>query len=400
MSKQTKYMENDLLAARMADIAPFHVMKILARARKLEAEGKNIVHMEVGEPDFSTPDVITQAGIDALRNGKTRYTPATGLPILKEKIAEHYQQRFGVNLNPERVIVTPGSSGALQLLMSLLINPGEQVLMTDPGYPCNRHFVRLVEGEALSIPVNQDSAYQLNLELVKSHWNQQSRAVLLASPANPTGTTLPSEEVQRLTAFLAENNGYLIMDEIYQGICFDQQACTALQNDVDNLFVVNSFSKYFAMTGWRLGWLVVPEAFIDAADRYAQNVFLAAQTMAQIAALKAFDPEILDELDQRTAEFKKRRDFLIPELQKLGFQLHHKPEGAFYLYVDCSAVTDDSFQFCIDLLEQAGVAITPGVDFGHHNAEKYVRFAYTTDIETLGEGIRRIADFLASRASR
>ena len=383
------------IASRMSDIAPFHVMKILARARQLESQGKDIVHMEVGEPDFDTPSLITQAGINALQHGDTRYTPATGLPALKQAIADYYNSEHGVTLNPARVIVTPGSSGALQLLMSLLVNPGERVQLTDPGYPCNRHFVRLVEGEPLSIPVDHTTDYQITADIARQHWQENTRAVLLASPSNPTGSMVSLEQISELSEFLAEKNAFLIMDEIYQGITFDSKSVTALQSGAENLFVVNSFSKYFAMTGWRLGWLIVPEVFIDAAERYAQNVFLAAQTMAQIAALEAFKPEVISELDQRTAEFRKRRDYLVPELEKLGFKLKSKPGGAFYLYMDCSALTDDSYQFCVDLLEQAGVAITPGIDFGEYQAEKYVRFAYTTSIANLKEGLQRIAGFLS-----
>jgi aspartate/methionine/tyrosine aminotransferase len=379
----------------MSDIAPFHVMKILARARQLQSQGHDIVHMEVGEPDFDTPALITQAGIDALQQGKTHYTPATGLPVLKQAIADYYKNEYGVALNPARVIVTPGSSGALQLLMSLLVNPDDRVLLTDPGYPCNRHFVRLVEGVPVSIPVDHKTDYQIDVEIARQHWQDNTRAVLLASPSNPTGSMVSLQQMTELAGFLAEKKAYLIMDEIYQGITFDRESVTALQSGADNLFVVNSFSKYFAMTGWRLGWLIVPDVFIDAADRFAQNVFLAAQTMAQLAALQAFKPEVMSELKQRTVEFRERRDYLIPELEKLGFKLKSKPGGAFYLYMDCSALTDDSFQFCIDLLEQAGVAITPGIDFGEYQAERYVRFAYTTSIENLKEGVDRISGFLA-----
>ena len=384
-----------IIAERMDDIAPFHVMKILAQARQLESQGKSIIHMEVGEPDFDTPELMTQAGIRALQEGHTHYTPATGLPVLKQAIADYYQQQYGVSFDASRVIVTPGSSGALQLLMSLLVNPGDAVMLTDPGYPCNRHFVRLVEGVPLSLPVDHTSGYQITTEIARSNWQDNVKAVLLASPSNPTGSTVSLDEIASLSAFLNEQNAFLIMDEIYQGIMFDSQSVTALQTGAKNLFVVNSFSKYFDMTGWRLGWMIVPDEFVDAADRFAQNVFLAPQTMAQIAALEAFKPETLSELARRTEEFKLRRDYLIPELEKLGFKLHFKPGGAFYLYMDCSALTDDSYRFSVDLLHHAGVAITPGIDFGSYQAEKYVRFAYTTSLDKLKEGVRRISDYLA-----
>lgn len=384
------------IAERMDDIAPFHVMKILAQARQLEAQGKSIVHMEVGEPDFDTPEQITMAGIRALEEGHTHYTPATGLPVLKQAIADYYQQHYAVTIDPSRVIVTPGSSGALQLLMSLLVNPGDAVMLTDPGYPCNRHFVRLVEGEPLSIPVDHSSDYQIDRDIAKANWQDNVKAVLLASPSNPTGSTVSLQGIKSLSDFLAEKNAYLIMDEIYQGINFDSESITALQTGAENLFVVNSFSKYFDMTGWRLGWLVVPDEFVDPADRFAQNVFLAAQTMAQIAALEAFRSDTLSELARRRQEFQRRRDYLIPQLEKLGFKLHSKPGGAFYLYMDCSELTDDSYQFSVDLLHNAGVAITPGIDFGSNQAEKYVRFAYTTSLENLKEGVRRLSAYLAN----
>ena len=378
----------------MSDIEPFHVMKILARARQLESEGRKIIHMEVGEPDFDTPPAITQAGIRALQQGHTHYTPATGLPKLKQTIADYYRSAYAVEVNPTRVIVTPGSSGALQLLMSTLINPGEAVLLSDPGYPCNRHFVRLVEGEPVSVPVSYETGFQITKDVAQRYWQENVRAVMLASPSNPTGSTITLDEVKQLAAFLDEKNAFLIMDEIYQGLNYGQQSITALQADIENLFVVNSFSKYFGMTGWRLGWMIVPDEFAEPVDRLAQNIFLAPQTMAQHAAMEAFKPETLELLSQRRAEFQKRRDFLLPALEALGFRLRHTPQGAFYLYMDCSELTDDSYQLSLELLEKVGVAITPGLDFGRNQSEKYVRFAFTTSIENLKEGVKRIKDFL------
>ena len=387
-----------MLSKRMSDIAPFHVMKLLARAKQLQAAGRDIIHMEVGEPDFQTPDAITQAGIHALETGKTFYTPATGLSALRKAIADYYHNHYGVDIDPNRVIVTPGSSGALQLLMILLINPGDEVLLPDPGYPCNRHFVRLVEGSPLSIPVSSESNYQVTEDVAKKYWGENSKAFLLASPSNPTGSTIPLEEVGKLLKFLDDKQGYLIVDEIYQGLTFDDESQTALKLDSENLFVVNSFSKYFGMTGWRLGWMVIPEAYVEAADRLAQNVYLAPQTMAQYAALEAFSEETLVLLNERRDELKRRRDFLIPALEKLGFKLSQVPNGAFYLYMDCSdvikGIATDSEQFAIDLLEKTGVAITPGLDFGENEPEQHVRFTFTTSIDRLEEAVKRIADYL------
>ncbi len=382
------------LARRMAGIAPFHVMRLLERARQLESQGHEIVHMEVGEPDFATPAAISEAALLSITQGKTHYTPATGIPELKQAISGYYKSAYQAQVDPGQVVVTPGSSGALQLVMQMLVNPGEKVMMTDPGYPCNRHFVRLVEAHAMSIPVTADTNYQLTADVVARFWQDGVKAVLVASPSNPVGSCLSLQQIRELLNFLSQNNAFLIMDEIYQGLNFDQQSITALQLEADNLFVINSFSKYFGMTGWRLGWMVLPEVFAEAADRLAQNVFLAPQTMAQYAALQAFSADTISELNSRRDEFKKRRDYLLPALEKLGFIAKVKPGGAFYLYMDCSGLTDDSFVFCEQLLEQAGVAITPGLDFGDNAPEKYVRFAYTTSLARLRRGVEKIAAFL------
>ncbi len=379
-------------AARMEHIHPFYVMELLARARALEGEGRSIIHMEVGEPDFPTPDPITRAGQQALADGHTHYTPAKGLPALREAIAGHYQ-KFGLDLDSERVIVTPGSSGALQLVMNVLVDPGDEVLLADPGYPCNRHFVSLVGGTPVAVPVGPDSGYQLTAEAVASRWTTRTRAVMVASPSNPTGTLLSRSELEAIHRVVAERGGVLIVDEIYQGLIYSGEAFTALSIS-DEIFVINSFSKYFGMTGWRLGWLVAPNGYVDAIDRLAQNIFLSASTPAQHAALTAFDEETTAILEQRREEFQHRRDYLLPALTEIGFRFPVTPQGAFYLYGDCSAFSDDSFQFAADLLEQAGVAVTPGIDFGRNRPECHLRFAYTTDLEKLQEGVRRIRAFL------
>ncbi|KRT55006.1 Aspartate/methionine/tyrosine aminotransferase [endosymbiont of Ridgeia piscesae] len=294
------------IADRMARIQPFYVMDLLARARGLEAQGRSIIHMEIGEPDFPTPAPIVAAGQAALASGETHYTPAKGLPALREAIAGFYRHRYGVELDPQRVIVTPGSSGALQLVMSVLVNPGQSVLMADPGYPCNRHFVELVEGTPLGIPVGADTGYQLTAELVEQHWREDSCAVLVASPANPTGTLLSQSQLKALHRTVQRLGGVLIVDEIYQGLVYDGEGGTALAL-ADDLFVLNSFSKFFGMTGWRLGWLVAPEAVVDPLDRLAQNIFLAAPTLSQHAALAAFSPEVMEILEVRRREFQRRR---------------------------------------------------------------------------------------------
>ncbi len=381
------------VADRMARIAPFYVMDLLARARKLEAEGRSIIHMEIGEPDFDTPAPVVAAGQRALAAGETHYTPARGLPALRQLIANFYQERYAARIDPERVIVTPGSSGALQLVLSVLINPGESVLMADPGYPCNRHFVELVDGKPLAVPVGPDTGYQLTAELVEAAWRADTKAVLVASPSNPTGTLIDDGQMQRLLKTVRRLGGVLIVDEIYQGLVYGEAGGTALRF-ADDLFVINSFSKYFGMTGWRLGWLVAPEEFIDPLDRLAQNIFLSAPTLSQFAALSAFSPETLAILEQRRQAFESRRDFLLPALRQLGFTIPVTPQGAFYLYAGCEQLCDDSQVFAQQLLEQAGVAVTPGLDFGFNRPEAHLRFAYTTDLPQLAEGVERIRRFL------
>jgi aspartate/methionine/tyrosine aminotransferase len=380
------------LAARLAGIEPFHVMDILARARALEAQGRSVIHLEIGEPDFPTADRIVQAGIEALQRGDTHYTPSLGLPALRAAIAAGYAAAF--RPDPDRVIVTPGASGALTLLFAALLSPGDRVLMADPGYPCNRHFVRLFEGEAVGIPVGADTAYQLTADLIRTHWTERTVAVLLASPSNPTGTLVGEDEMQRIVATVQELGGVLIVDEIYHGLTYGVDAVSVLGFS-DRVFVVNSFSKYYGMTGWRLGWLVAPADYVPALDKLAQNVFLAASTVSQHAALAAFEPMVKAELERRRDVFRQRRDYLLPALRALGFGIPVVPEGAFYLYADCSRFSNDSERLASDLLESAGVAITPGLDFGRHLPGRHVRFSYANTRENLEEGVRRLARFLA-----
>lgn len=376
-------------ARRMADIAPFHVMALLARAKELEAAGRSIVHMEIGEPDFPTAEPIVAAGQRALAAGRTRYTAAAGLPELRQAISDHYRERYGVEIPARRILITPGASGALQLATAALINPGDRVLLADPGYPCNRHFVRLVEGRAVGVPVGPETGYQLTAELVERHWDEQTTAVSLASPANPTGTAIAPEALAAIVATIEARGGRLIMDEIYHGLIYGAPVQTALAYS-DQVLVVNSFSKYYGMTGWRLGWLVAPEDLVGAVEKLAQNLFLAASTPAQHAALAAFTPAAAAIFEARRREFLARRDFLLPALCELGFRIPVTPDGAFYLYADCGRFTDDSHGFALRLLEETGVAITPGIDFGGHLPHRHVRFAYTNAIPQLAEGVERL----------
>ncbi len=383
------------LARRMKEIDAFYVMGILARARELEADGRSIIHMEIGEPDFISPEPVVRAGIEALQAGETHYTPAVGLPALREAIARYYKESYGVDVAPRRIVITPGASGALLLALGVLIDPGDEVLMADPGYPCNRHFVRMFEGRPRSMPVGPETAYQLTDGLLGQSLSKNTRAVMLASPSNPTGTLVDAEQMKAMCGRAAGQGAAMLVDEIYHGLVYDERRVQTALAFSDDVFVLNSFSKYFGMTGWRLGWLVVPDTYVDAVDRLAQNIFLAASTPAQYAALSAFSKETQKVLEQRRDEFRVRRDYLLPALRELGFNIPVTPQGAFYLYADCSAFTNDSFVFARQLLEEAGVAVTPGCDFGEHLAEQHIRFAYTTSLDNLREGVERIKQFLS-----
>ena len=382
--------DNILLSSRAAEVRPFYVMDLLARARQLEAEGRSVLHLEVGEPDFATPQPIIDAGIRALRQLKTHYTPALGLPELRQLIANHYQQKFNIEIDARRIIVTPGASGALQLALSVLVDTGDNVLLTDPGYPCNRNMIKLLGAQSTIVPVGADTQFQMHASHISGHWNEKSVAAMIASPSNPTGTMIQQQELINLIEAVDAAGGRLIVDEIYQGLVYSGDDLTALafSNDV---FVINSFSKYFGMTGWRLGWMVVPDEYVDAIDRVAQNLFLAASTLAQYAALVAFEQGTLEILDRRVAKFRERRDYLLPVLREMGFQIPVEPVGAFYIYADCSAITQDSFEWTRSLLENEAVALTPGIDFGEYKAATHVRFAYTRPVDQLERACCRIA---------
>ncbi|MFT4248740.1 MAG: pyridoxal phosphate-dependent aminotransferase [Pseudomonas sp.] len=374
---------------RSQDIAPFHVMALLARAQALEAAGHDVIHLEIGEPDFSTAAPVVAAGQAALAAGHTRYTAARGLPALREAIAGFYASRYGIALDPGRILVTPGGSGALLLASSLLVDPGRHWLLADPGYPCNRHFLRLVEGAAQLVPVGPDSDYQLTPALVERHWNEDSVGALAASPANPTGSVLSRDQLAALSATLKPRGGHLVVDEIYHGLTYGFDAPSVLEVD-DTAFVLNSFSKYFGMTGWRLGWLVAPPTAVPALEKLAQNLYISASSIAQHAALACFAPESIEIFEARRREFRQRRDYLLPALRALGLRIEIEPQGAFYLYADVSEFTDDAQAFCAHFLETEHVAFTPGLDFGHYRAHHHVRIAYTQALPRLREAVARI----------
>ncbi len=378
-------------AKRMRAIEPFHVMEVMERAFAHERAGRSVIHLEVGEPDFPTPAPVVEAGIQALREGKTRYVQAMGIEPLRERIAAAYAPTC--RPAPGRVAVTPGSSGAFQLIFAALLDPGDEVLLTDPGYPCNANFVRLHDALPRMIACSAEHGYQFTASTIEEAWTDRTRAVLIGTPSNPTGTVVPTEEMTRIVKTVERLGGTLVIDEIYHGLTYDAEVRSAL-HDSDDVFIVNSFSKYYGMTGWRIGWMVMPTSFIEDITKLAQNLFISTSTPAQYAALRALDDDVGVELKRRCAQFRKRRDYLVPALRDLGFKIPVTPQGAFYVYADCSELTDDSNAFALDLLDATGVAITPGKDFGLYRDREHLRFSYANTLEKLQQAVSRLAAFL------
>jgi aspartate/methionine/tyrosine aminotransferase len=379
----------DRIARRAARIAPFEVMEVLAQAQRMQSAGHDVIHLEVGEPDFATPAPVVRAAMHALESEPMFYTPALGLPELRETIADHYATRYGVQVPAERIVVTAGSSAALLLALGLVLEIGDEALIGDPGYPCNRHFVSFVDAEPVLVPTDASTDYQVTAELLSAAWTPQTRAVIAASPSNPTGTVIELDEWGRIADLCRAHGATLVADEIYQGLVYGREPETVLSL-TDDLFVVNSFSKYFQMTGWRLGWLVVPDGITREIEKLAQNLFICPPTPAQYAALAAFAPETIGILEDRRGQLHARRDVLLDALPDIGFAVKARPDGAFYIYCDVSALTDDSFAFARRVLDEAAVAITPGRDFGIAAPDRHVRIAYTQTVPRLIEAIERI----------
>jgi aspartate/methionine/tyrosine aminotransferase len=379
-------------ARRAAEIQPFEVMDVLSRAHALERAGRHVVHMEIGEPDFTAPEPVVEAGVRALRDGRTAYTATLGLPALREAIAAHYASRFGASVPAGRVVVTSGASGGLLTVAALYFDAGDEVLVPDPGYPGYRHFVRAFEGRARALAVGPAENFQPTLAMVSAAWGSRTKGLVLGSPSNPTGTLIARAELEAIARFIAERGGVLIVDEIYQGLSYGLDPWTAygLPGDV---VIVNSFSKYFCMTGWRLGWVVLPAAAVRGFEKLAQHLFISAPAVAQYAACAAFTAQSIQCLEERRHEFARRRDFLLPVLQDAGLRVPAEPHGAFYVYADCGR---DARGYCMQLLEKEAVAATPGVDFGANGTDRYVRFAYTRAMADLEEAARRIKRFAAS----
>jgi len=370
-------------------------MELAKMAADLQQQGRQIINMGIGEPDFTAPPAIVEAATRAMADGKLRYTSATGLAELRLAIAQHYQSRYGVEVAAERIIVTAGASAALLLACAALVENGTEVLMSDPSYPCNRHFVSAFDGVPRMIACEPAQRFQLSAEAVRENWRAKTGGVMLASPSNPTGTTIGNEALREIIGVVREQKGFVIVDEIYNDLRYDGMPFSAASLG-DDVIVINSFSKYFNMTGWRLGWLLVPPAMVPAIEKLAQNLFICASSIAQHAALACFTAESLAIYETRKAELKQRRDYLVPALESLGFKVPVMPDGAFYVYADCSAFSDDAEQLSIDILHGTGVVLVPGLDFGIHAARQYLRISYVTSMENLRQAIAYLQTFLAS----
>ncbi len=391
------------LSSRAQKIEPFYVMEVAKAAATLASEVAHtdtpMIFLNIGEPDFTAPPRVREAAERAIRAGHTQYTPATGLESLRESISAWYQHRFHLRIPASRIVVTAGASAALQLACLALIDSGDEVLMPDPSYPCNRHFVCAAEGRAVLIPTTAEERFQLSAEKVQSAWGRRTRAVLLASPSNPTGTSIDPDELRAIHQFVQSQGGITLVDEIYLALGFEDRYGQSALAMGESVISINSFSKYFNMTGWRLGWMVVPEALVPAVERLAQNFFICPSTIAQHAALACFEPESLAIYEQRRNEFKARRDYFIPALGSIGLTVPVMPDGAFYAWADCSAACarlgiKDSWDFAFEVMRRAHVAVTPGRDFGHDKTTDFIRFSTASSMEQLHAATSRLRAML------
>jgi aspartate/methionine/tyrosine aminotransferase len=387
------------IAQRAQRIEPFHVMEVAKAAADMAlqqaSDAPAMLYLNIGEPDFTAPPSVVEAAQKALHDGRTQYLPALGLHALRERLSGWYAQRFGVEVPARRIVITAGASAALQLACLALIEAGDEVLMPDPSYPCNRQFVSAAEGRAVLLPCGASQRYQLGMEQVRQHWTPATRGVMLASPSNPTGTSIAPDEMARIHDWVSQRGGVTLVDEIYLGLSFDATyGQTALAID-DQVISINSFSKYFNMTGWRLGWLVVPDDLVPVIERLAQNLFICASAIAQHAALACFEADSLALYEQRRAEFKARRDFFVPALQECGLSVPVMPDGAFYAWADCTALCQrlgvpGSWALAFELMRRLGVAATPGRDFGSHQTEQHIRFSTANSMTQLRDAAGRL----------
>lgn len=383
------------LARRVDAIAPFRVMELVKRASALAAAGRPVIQMNIGEPDFTAPPAVVAALKQAVDRGLSQYTPALGIAPLRQAIARDLGERYGVDVAPSRIVVTAGASAALLLACCALVEVGDRVLMTDPSYPCNRHFVSAFDGIPDPVAVGRDTRFQMTRALVEAHWRTDTRGALLATPSNPTGTCLAWSELCGIVEAVRERGGFSLIDEIYLGLSYGERPRSALELG-DDVIVCNSFSKLFSMTGWRLGWLVVPEGAVPVFEKLAQNLFICPSALAQHAALGCFEAESQAIFESRRLELKARRDFLVPALEDAGLDIPVTPDGAFYIWIDCERHGMTSLELADRLLDEAYVSLVPGHDFGDHHADRYLRLSYATARPLLEEAVRRIRSLLVS----
>ena len=387
------------ISSRAQRIEPFYVMEVAKAASQLAREfahgQRPMIFLNIGEPDFTAPPLVQEAAAKAIRDGATQYTQATGLESLRERISGWYADRFRVQVPARRIVVTAGASAALQLACLALIDAGDEILMPDPSYPCNRHFVSAADGRAVLLPTTAQERFQLSAAKVQEAWGVRTRGVLLASPSNPTGTSIHPDELRRIHNFVRSTGGVTLLDEIYLGLSYDDTyGHTGLAID-DEIISINSFSKYFNMTGWRLGWMVVPDALVPVVERLAQNLFICPSTVAQHAALACFEPESIAEYERRRGEVKARRDWFIPQLDAMGLKVPVLPDGAFYAWADCSDMcrklgVDSSWELAFELMQRAHVAVTPGRDFGTAQTRDFIRFSTANSMAQLQQAAARL----------
>lgn len=390
------------LSRHVADMQPFHALAFGQRADAMEAAGQHVVALSIGEPDFGAPSAVREAMLDVMDGRPLPYTSAFGLPALREAISGFYRDRHGVDVDPARIAITSGASCALVMATAATVDDGDEVILADPSYPCNRELVTSFGGRVVAVPTTAATRYQLDTAAVDRAWSERTTAVMVATPSNPTGTSIPFEQLSAICELARSRGAWRIVDEIYLELADPgadgRAARTVLETDPDAI-VVSSFSKYFGMTGWRLGWMVVPETLVDPVERLAMNFFLSASNPAQQAALACFAPETLAICEERRVELGRRRRLVLDGLARIGLPVPVKPDGAFYVYVDVSGTGLDAWQFCEQALDQAHVALTPGRDFGATTADTHVRLSYAASPEELQEGLDRLGRFVAGLAS-
>jgi aspartate/methionine/tyrosine aminotransferase len=386
------------VASRLDWIDPFYVMECAKHADEIARGplcdpargGRPMITLNIGEPDFTASQPVLDAAARCLAAGRTQYTHATGLAPLREAVSGWYAQRFGLDVPARRIVITAGASAALQLITLALVEAGDEVLLPDPSYPCNRHFVAAAGATPVLLRSEAATRFQLDAAQVAAAWGPHTRGVLLASPSNPTGTSIAGDEMRRIVETVRARGGFTIVDEIYLGLSYDAAFGASALRLGDDVIAVNSFSKYFSMTGWRLGWLVLPESLVAPVEKLAQNLYICASSLAQHAALACFASEAIAEYERRRAAFKARRDFIVPALNDLGLQVPVPPDGAFYAWADCSAHAASSWDFCHAMMQRAQVALTPGRDFGPAHGERFLRLSFASSLADLQEAVQRL----------